>query len=142
MPSELEKLKEDIAILRSKMECYERELSTLTRVLYWTGRRMKYILQHTLVYTSPRYGKKITVPAGFQSDGATGAIDIWSDSWWVHDKICDDPHWDDGAPITAWQAATVLHDILEKEGHWARAWYWRLSTFLLGCKAARRNGWW
>ena len=35
MPSELEKLKEDIASLRSKMECYGRELSMLTERVFW-----------------------------------------------------------------------------------------------------------
>ena len=94
-------------------------------------------------YESPRYpGKTITVPEGYESDGATGAFDICSDSWWVHDVICDRATWDDGTPINAWQAAAVLSDILASEGRWARAIYWRWTTYLIGCHKTRKNGGW
>jgi len=101
-----------------------------------------YELPYTIAYESPRYGKSIIVPKGYISDGATGALDIASEAWWVHDLICERGTWEDGTPITAWQAATVLHDILLSEGRWARARYWRLSTFAFGCKKTRENGWW
>ena len=38
-------------------------------------------------YYSKRYNKHVTVPKGYNSDGATGAIDIYSDAWWIHDKL-------------------------------------------------------
>ena len=104
--------------------------------------KKKYILPYDIDYTSPRYGKSIYVEAGYLSDGATGAFDIWSESWWVHDKLCDDGAWDDGTPITNWQASTVLSDILKSEGRWARARYWFAFTWLFGCENARKNGMW
>lgn len=101
----------------------------------------KYTRPADLVYTSPRYGKTVTVPKGYRSDGATGpAIDIWSDAWWVHDVLCDRGTWDDGTPCTNWQASAVLADILADEGRWARAIYWRWSTWLFGGGKARANG--
>ncbi|MCB0256002.1 MAG: hypothetical protein KDI55_19960 [Anaerolineae bacterium] len=101
-----------------------------------------YLLQTSFIYTSVSYGgKTITLQAGCRSDGATGAWDIKSAAWWVHDRVCDFPYWDDGTPITAWQAASILSEILAYEGRWARAHYWRASTFLLGCHNTRKNGW-
>lgn len=92
------------------------------------------------VYFSHRYGKFITIPAGFYSDGATGALDIDSNAWVVHDHICRYAVWDDGTPINNWQASTVLCDILRDEGRWCRAIYWWPATWLLGGGAARENG--
>lgn len=100
----------------------------------------RYQLVDDIVYYSDRYAQFITVPAGYLSDGATGALDIHSAGWWIHDKICDDPQFDDGTPITAWQAATILSDILKEEGRILRSWTWRFSTFLFGCHNARSNG--
>ena len=102
----------------------------------------QYELVEDYVYTSPRYGKTVTVPAGMPSDGATGAMDIYSAAWWVHDRLCDKPEWDDGTPVKAWHAAQVLGDILSSEGRWARARYWRWTTFAFGCTKTRKNGWW
>ena len=101
-----------------------------------------YVCTETYRYFSRRYDERITIYEGTVRDGASGAIDIESSSWWVHDEICarTPPKWDSGALISAWQAATVLSDILAAEGRWARAFYWRWSTFLFGCKAARKNG--
>ena len=92
------------------------------------------------VYRSSRYGKSITIPSRFYSDGATGAIDIESDAWIVHDHICRYGMWDDGSQITNWQASTVLCDILWSEGRWCRAFYWWPTTWLFGGGAARENG--
>ena len=98
-----------------------------------------YTLKHPIYYFSPRYLKRVTVPEGFKSDGATGAFDIDSNSWWVHDKICQDGAWDDGSPVTRKQAATVLSDILWSEGRFFRATYWGVASYWLGCKKVRNN---
>lgn len=101
-----------------------------------------YELRTSFVYRSWRYGgRQIAMREGDRSDGATGAWDIKSAAWWVHDRVCDFPYWDDGTPITAWQAASILSEILAYEGRWARAHYWRASTFMLGCHNTRKNGW-
>lgn len=93
-----------------------------------------------LVYVSPRYGRSLTVPKGYKSDGATGALDIWSRAWWVHDMACETGQWDDGHPMSNWDASTVLSDILLEEGRWARAVYWWWFTYLFGGGKARQNG--
>jgi hypothetical protein len=103
---------------------------------------MEYILPKTIKYYSPRYKKWITVPEGYASDGATGAIDIYSRSWWIHDKLCDTGKFDDGTPCTNWQASKVLSDVLAEEGHWLRAQYWFTFTWLFGGGEARENGMW
>ncbi len=91
-------------------------------------------------YYSRRYNRSITIKARFYSDGATGARDISSDAWWVHDHICRYAKWDDGTPIDNWTASTVLGDILWAEGHRWRSVYWWFATYLLGGGAARKNG--
>lgn len=114
--------------------------------------KVEYMLAQEISYYSERYKHKKTVSEGFISDGASGAVDIkGSRSWWVHDAICVHPFWDDGTPITAWQAAQVLSDILKDEGEHInggrkitraiRSQSWGIATFLFGCKAARQNGW-
>lgn len=100
-----------------------------------------YELEEDIAYYSGRYDGWIKCCAGYRSDGASGAFDIHSKSWWVHDQICDDPYFEDGKPITAWQAATILGDILKEEGRWARSIYWKYSTFAFGCIKTRNNGW-
>ena len=100
-----------------------------------------YVLDTPVMYWSPRYENFIRIPSGYHSDGSTGALDIHSLSWWVHDKICNDPTFEDETPITAWMAASVLYDILRSEGRWIRARTWRYSTFFMGCTKARKNGW-
>ena len=103
--------------------------------------KKKYRLLERLVYHDPVTGKKKTVPEGRISDGATGAIDVHGGGWWVHDEICEYPSWDDGTPITAWEAARVLSDIQKSQGNRIRSVTWRWATFLFGCKGSRRNGW-
>ena len=93
-----------------------------------------------LDYYSPRYRKHVIVEKGFASDGATGAEDIYSNSWWVHDKICATGKWSDGSRITNWQASMVLHDVLKAEGWQVRAVGWFVATFLFGGGEARKNG--
>lgn len=101
-----------------------------------------YVRTKTLYYFSTRYRKWITVYKGEVSDGATGAFDIASDAWWVHDKICARGTWDDGTPITPLQGATVLGDILYSEGRIFRSMYWKVFTYLFGCHKLRENGRW
>ena len=93
---------------------------------------MNYTNKKEIVYHSKRYDKTITVLEGYNSDGATGAIDIYSDSWWIHDKLCDTGVFDDGTKCTNFQASTILSDILKSEGRWARALYWWPITYLFG----------
>ncbi len=111
---------------------------------------MHYTLNYTINYHSPRYNKNVTVPKGYVSDGATGAIDIQSEAWKVHDWLCGNylgtrpkppgGQWDDGTPCTNWQASTVLSDILKAEGRWIRARYWWAATWLFGGGKARDVG--
>ena len=102
--------------------------------------KKKYICPYTIYYTSPRFNKTVTVLKGYKSDGATGAMDIWSESWWVHDVLCARGTWDDGTPVTNWQASQVLQDILKQEGRWFRSKYWFWATWLFGGGKARDNG--
>lgn len=99
-----------------------------------------YINPKEIVYYSKRYNKYVVVPEGYPSDGATGAIDIFSNAWWVHDVLCDRGTWDDDTPCTNWQASTVLSDILREEGRYIRAVYWWPATWLFGGGKARKNG--
>ena len=104
----------------------------------------KYKLNKSHLYYSPRYKASITLPAGMESDGATGLFipDLMSESWWVHDRICDYPFFDDHRKITAIQAATILSDILKAEGRVIRSYLWKYATFFFGCTKTRQNGWW
>lgn len=91
-------------------------------------------------YYSKRYNRYLTVPKGFFSDGATGANDIESNGWIIHDWVCRYGVWDDGTRIDNWTASTVLADILWKEGYHFRALSWWFATYLFGGGAARDNG--
>jgi hypothetical protein len=94
--------------------------------------KIKYYRQGDLRYESPRYGKVCTVEHGYGSDGATGAFDIDSDGWWVHDKLRDRKKWDDGTRCTNWQASRVLRDILDSEDRHIRMRTWFWSTLIFG----------
>lgn len=102
--------------------------------------KKKYTLPYQINYFSTRYNRAVTVPVGYRSDGATFAIDIWSEGFWVHDKLCDTGKWDDGTLCNNWQASQVLSDILKKEGRWLRSKYWFWATWLFGGGEARKNG--
>lgn len=104
------------------------------------GKKKPYKLLTSYLYKSKRYGKSIFLPASYRSDGATGAIDIPSSGWWVHDALCDGGCWDDGTKLNNWQCSTVLYDILKSEGRWVRARRWRYATFALGGGECRKNG--
>ena len=100
----------------------------------------KYRCPKEMKYYSKRYDKTVTIHAGYPSDGATGASDIWSESWWIHDILCDRGVFDDGTPCTNLQASTILKDILKSEGRWFRARTWFVATFLFGVGECRDNG--
>ncbi len=102
-----------------------------------TGR---YVLPYNIHYFSERYQHPVDMDFGYESDGATGATDLWSEGFWVHDYLCDHGTFSDGTPCTNWQASTVLGDILKAEGRWFRARSWRIATFLFGGGKARKNG--
>ena len=91
-------------------------------------------------YYSKKYKKWVAIEEGYPSDGATGAWDIISLAWWIHDKLCDEGHWLDGTKLTNWECSNVLSEILWSEGRVFRAFYWLFSTFLLGGGKARENG--
>lgn len=104
-----------------------------------TNPEKPYVLLRAINYSS-RYGKEVFVPAGRRSDGATGAWDIISEAWWVHDELCNIGKFKDDSPCTNLQASTVLYDILRSEGYWFRARTWFTATLLFGGGKARDNG--
>ena len=85
-----------------------------------------------LAYFSKRYGKFVFVPTKYFSDGATGAIDIVSDGWWIHDKLKKEKKWEDGTYCSNWQASCVLSDILLREKRYFRSVYWWFATLIWG----------
>lgn len=105
-----------------------------------TGKAYKWILEESFSYYSERYNQFVYCKKGMLSDGATGAMDIVSAGWWVHDQLCIDGHWAEGTPLTNWQASMVLADILYTEGRTWRSKYWFWATFALGGDKARENG--
>jgi len=98
-----------------------------------------YVCQKDYTYYSPRYKKEVTVHKGAYSDGATYAIDVDTDGFWVHDCFCRYGEWDDHTPITNWQASSVLSDILKRDGFWFRAYTWRYMTFIFGGKGIKKR---
>ena len=90
-------------------------------------------------YWSPRYKRWVRIKLGQVRDGASGAWDILSLAWWIHDQLCADATWEDGTPVTPWEAANVLRDVLLREGRWFRASSWFITTLALGCKHTRSN---
>lgn len=94
---------------------------------------MRYVNKHEIVYYSKRFNRFVRVEKGFVSDGASSiAIDIWSYSWWVHDKLCSTWKWEDGTRCSNWQASWVISDILKSEGRWFRAFTWFVATLIGG----------
>lgn len=85
-------------------------------------------------YFSHRYYKRVFIKKGTLSDGATGALDIHSAAWWVHDELCKTARWADLSPARPWQCACVLGDVLRQEGRYLRSIYWKYFTYLFGCK--------
>ena len=83
-----------------------------------------------------------TIPQGTQSDGATYAIDLCPEAFFTHDQFCVHPYWDDGTPITNWQASKEYRKILKRNGYPVRGWIRFYATFLFGGgRIKKRNGW-
>jgi hypothetical protein len=60
----------------------------------------------------------------------------------MHDVLCNNAVWEDGTPVSNWQASQILKDILKAEGHWVRMIPWKYMTFLFGgWKVKRKSGW-
>jgi hypothetical protein len=109
---------------------------------HWDDERRGYILDQNVSYYSPRYNKTVYMKRGDFSDGATGAFDINSLGWWVHDQLCNTGKWSDNSECNNWQASTVLSDILSEEGRWVRRVTWWVATWARGGGEARKNGMW
>jgi len=105
-----------------------------------TKEGFKYVTLDRFEYFSRRYGKMISALPGEKFDGATGAIDIDSESWVIHDVLCRDGVFDDGTPCNNWQASMILGDVLADEGRWFRRLTWPVATWLGGGGKARDNG--
>ena len=99
-----------------------------------------YILLRTIIYHSKRYDKTVIVMEGERSDGATWAVDIHSEGWWVHDELCNSGLFADGTLCSNLQASMIIHDILKSEGYWFRARTWLIGTFIGGGGECRKNG--
>lgn len=112
------------------------------RIIENSKDNLRYELKRKIYYFSPRYNRAISAEAGERFDGATGAIDINSNSWIIHDVLCRDGCFYDGTPCNNLQASLVLRDILEDEGRWFRKNTWFLATWLFGGGKARDNGLW
>lgn len=106
---------------------------------YWKRPDGLYEALTNYTYYSARYGKYVFIEDGQVRDGASGAKDILSDAWWIHDQLCADTVWADSTPCTPMEAAMVLHDILKEEGRVVRCITWPIATFLFGCKRVRKN---
>ena len=104
------------------------------------NKKKPYKLLTEIIYYSKRYNKVIKCDIGMRSDGATGARDIKTRGWWVHDQLCDTGTFKDGTKCTNLQASTILYDILRSEGYWFRARTWFITTLSFGGGKARRNG--
>ena len=107
-------------------------------------------------YYSERYKEWLLVELGDKFDGASGTVDIHSNSWFFHDIVCNDACWFSGKKVSNWMASHVICDILNREAVYYRkhkkwklyikrkleAPFWGLFTFLFGGqKIKRENGW-
>lgn len=112
-------------------------------ILYDQKKKTVYYRVHTEYrYYSLRYSKWIICPVGMRSDGATGALDIDSFAWLVHDMLCDTGEFADGSKCNNWQASSVCSDVLKRDGFWFRARTWKCATWVGGGGKARKNGMW
>lgn len=101
--------------------------------------KISYIVREDIGYFSKRYNKWIIARKGFESDGATGAIDINSFTWIFHDVLCKFGFFEDESKCNNWQASSVARDILRIEKRFVRAFTWFIATWLMGGGEARKN---
>jgi len=100
----------------------------------------RYVTTCEIRYKSKRYGKWIILEHNFDSDGATGAYDINSFGWLLHDKLCKTGLFSDNTRCNNWQASKVLSDVLDEEDRWFRKHTWFWATWVFGGGKARKNG--
>lgn len=106
-----------------------KEFSDLHYEPFLKNGKVWYRLLESIIYTSHRFNETCTVPERDESDGASGpAVDIFSKSWWVHDRLKKVKKWDSGNKCSNWQASWVIYDILMKENRWFRARTWFVAT--------------
>ena len=98
----------------------------------WHKEGKYYINDRSFTYYSKRYDKYVTVYEEYSSDGATGARDIDTSGFWVHDILKEFKVFGDGSVCTNKQASYILYDILKSEGYWFRARSWFLTTLAWG----------
>ncbi len=101
---------------------------------------LRYVTTHEIWYYSKRYNRWVVLEQYFESDGATGAYDINSFGWLVHDKLCDTGKFNNNDKCNNWQASKVLSDILDDENRWFRKHTWFWGTWVFGGGKARKNG--
>lgn len=94
-------------------------------------------------YYSERYGKSISVPANYPSNGANYVEDLHPTAFFVHDRGCEHGYWDDGSKMCNLELSFVYYDILVTCGtpRWRAAIRWA-GTFLRGGGQARKHGLW
>ena len=92
----------------------------------------KYRLLEQIEYFSERYEKWVVVEVGFVSDGATGAADLTTRAWWLHDKVCVTKKFADGSRCNRWQGSMILSDTLWEDGYRPQAILWFVPTLLGG----------
>ena len=100
----------------------------------------RYRVFEEIRYYSTRYNKWVVAKVNDDFDGATGALDINSFGWIIHDVLCRDGYFEGGTKCNNWQASSVLSDILKEENRWFRARSWFVATWLFGGGKARKNG--
>ena len=100
----------------------------------------KYQALEYYIYHSSMFNQDVEIFEGDRSDGASGAFDIKSNSWWIHDKICKTGCWKSGQKMCNFVASTVIGNILATEGHYRRSVYWWFATFFGGGGKCRENG--
>ena len=102
---------------------------------------MKYIMLVEMIHLGQE-GLTKTIPKGRMSDGATCAQDLCPEAFFVHDEFCIDPKWDDGTPISNWQASREYKKILNRYGFRLRGTVRHYATFLFGGgRIKKSNGW-
>jgi len=102
------------------------------KFIQWVKEGKQYVNTSKFTYFSKRYGKSISMYKGFVSDGATGATDILSNSWGIHDVLKRTKVFDDQTKCSNLKASTVLYDILKEEGRHIRAPLWFVATLIWG----------
>ena len=101
----------------------------------------KYEMLCTMIHLGPDALEK-TIYERTLSDGATLAVDLCAEAFFAHDCFCNHPYWDDGTPITNWQASREYRKILKRNGHSMRGLIRHYATFLFGGQRIKKAvGW-